>query len=125
MINRALPLMNLCVSHVCVHSEHRLMGPRRKLSLAISEVKKQQEEEGGEGEGERGAETRREGERDRDGERERERGEREREGDGRTGRKTSRPPLIKQPSTELTAAYRQVRVRERWGGELESERERK
>ena len=86
------------------------MGPRRKLSLAISEMKKQEEEdEGGGREGERGAEVGRE----KEGER---RGESERGGDGggredrRTGKKTPRPPLIKQPSTELTAAYRQVRV---------------
>ena len=88
----------------------RLMGPRRKLSLAISEVKKQQEEEeGGGGEGEREAESGREMEGERRGESERGGGG-GREGDGRMGRKTSRPPLIKQPSTELTAAYRQVRV---------------
>lgn len=92
---------------VGAHTQCRLMGPRRKLSLAISEVKKQQEEEGGGGEGERGAEGRREGEGERHGETER--GEGGKEGDERTGRKTSRPPLVKQASTELTAAYRQVR----------------
>ena len=87
---------------------YRLMGPRRKLSLAISEVKKQREEE--EGEGERVAEGGREGER-RGGESEGGGGGGGgREGSGRTGRPSSRPPLIKQPSTELTAAYRQVSI---------------
>ena len=86
------------------------MGPRRKLSLAISEMKKQQdEEEGGGGEGERGAEGGREKEGERRGESERGGDGGGKEGDRRTGKKTSRPPLIKQPSTELTAAYRQVR----------------
>lgn len=85
---------------------HRLMGPRRKLCLAISEVKKQQEEEGeGEGGGEDGGERKRETESDRDGEG---RGGRDMEGEGQRGKRSSRPPLIKQPSTELTTAYRQV-----------------
>ena len=75
------------------------MGPRRKLSLAISEFKKQrdEDEEGGEG-------VREEVER----EKERERESRGSEDSRRVGRQASRPQLMKQPSTELTAAYRQV-----------------
>lgn len=67
----------------------RLMGPRRKLSLAISEVNKHREEDGGQRSVEK-TEDRDVGE------------------SSRTVRQSSRPQLVKQASTELTAAYRQV-----------------
>ena len=73
------------------------MGPRRKLSLAIKEVKKQREEE--EGIVGRGREEERRPKGDSRGS----------AVDGHTVRQSSRPQLVKQPSTELTAAYRQVR----------------
>lgn len=69
------------------------MGPRRKLSLAISELR----EQGGQ-------------EREEEGKEEEDDVVGELSSDNRSGqRKSSRPQLMKQPSTELTAAYHTVR----------------
>ena len=89
-----------------------LLGPRRKLSIAIAELKEKEEEPhqravsslpssinrglGRGGEGEEGVDGG--GGYSRSSERGRGRG------------RGSRPPLNKQPSTELQAAYHQVRV---------------
>lgn len=67
----------------------RLMGPRRKLTLAISDLKEQQQLSESE---ERKKETVQRAEND----------------GGSSSRKTSRPPLMKQSSTDVTQAYRLV-----------------
>lgn len=89
------------------------MGPRRKLSLAITEVRKQREDVEGEGGG---------GQREvAEKERHSESDDRESADSGRVERQSSRPQLMKQPSTELTAAYRHVR-KSLEGGEGAKER---
>ena len=60
------------------------MGPRRKLTLAISELKEQQQREKGQGTRDR------------------------QPSDSEPIRKTSRPQLNKQCSTDVAEAYRQV-----------------
>lgn len=83
--------MNSMASWLVVYlvtSLQRLMGPRRKLTLAISELKEQEQNE--EDEGKRGG-PRSSGE--------------------EASCKTSRPQLQKQSSTDVTEAYRQVYVR--------------
>ena len=65
------------------------MGPRRKLTQAISELKeKEKQEEAAKEENKKAASFE----------------------EGKTPHKTSRPLLKKQSSTDVTEAYRQVRV---------------
>ncbi len=63
---------------------YRLMGPRRKLTQAISELKEHEKQEENASKRTAGSD------------------------DGQLIRKTSRPQLKKQSSTDVTEAYRQV-----------------
>ena len=67
--------------HTRTHTTHRLLGPRRKLSLGLIELRERKEAEKRGGGGRGGA---------------------------KANKRASRPHLLKQPSTELTAAYQQV-----------------
>lgn len=75
----------------------RLMGPRRKLTQAIAELKEKEEAEQSSKNKRRGCRQHREE-------------EEEEEEAQRTLTKTSRPPLMKQSSTDVTEAYREVCV---------------
>ena len=74
------------------------MGPRRKLSLAISELREHSDQ------------TKEERKEEEEEVVEEMVGEERNEHSGTSHQKKSRPQLMKQPSTELTAAYRQVCV---------------
>ena len=92
-----------------------LLGPRRKLSLAIAGLKEKEDDDPRKAASATGAETLGRGEegwrggggevRGRGGGQE---GEGSSSGGGRGRGRSSRPPLYKQPSTELQAAYHQV-----------------